>query len=97
TGVQTCALPIYRGRHVDLHAQHGAGGGDAVDPAVSHDHTGRPGTHEVQGGLVVHHSPRDHRHVQAPDEVLEVQRLVLAAHVLRRDDGPLHHQHVDPG
>jgi hypothetical protein len=45
----------------------------------------RSGAHEVQGGLVRRAAAHDHGHVELVDELLEVQRLAVAGHVLRRD------------
>src|SRR5690606_37424793 len=87
-----------RGGHGHADAQHPVGGGDPGRVAVADQHPGGSGAHEVHRRAVVADPARDHRDVQVGDEVLEVQRLgVLAADVLGRHDGALHHQDLHPG
>ena len=81
-------------RHADAHDH--VTGRPAVD-AHADDHAGRAGAHEVQRGLVVGRAPDDHRDVEVGDELLEVQRVALGGHVLRRDDRALDDEQVDAG
>ena len=55
----------------------------------------RSGPHQVQRGRVRCAPSHDHRDVERRDELLEVERLVLAGDVLARDDGSLDHQDVE--
>src|SRR5690606_7918941 len=82
-----------RGGHRHADTQHPVGRGDSWGVTVAYQHTGRSGPHQVHRRAVVADTTGDDRDVQVGDEVLEVQRLVvLAADVLRRDDGALHDQ-----
>ena len=61
------------------------------------EHAGRAGAHEVEGRLVRGAAADDHRDLVVADEVLQVERLVLAGHVLGRHDRALDHQQVGLG
>ena len=55
---------------------------------------GRAGAHQVQRGGVGRAATDDHRNIQLVDELLEVQRLGLAGHVLGGHGGAADHEDV---
>ena len=59
-----------RGRHRHADAEHLVAGGDAAGRPVTDDDAGRAGAHQVQGGAVIEHAARHHRHVQPEMNVL---------------------------
>ena len=66
-------------------------------PAKPHEDAGRSGTHQVQRRGVRGDTAHHHRHIELVDELLEVQRLSLARHVLCRNRGAANDEHVDAG
>src|SRR5699024_7557236 len=79
------------GGHRDVQAQGvGRGGRTGAD-----DDAGGAGAHQVQRGAVVDHATGDDRHVQAADEVLQVQRLALGGDELGGNQGALDDQQVN--
>src|SRR3954454_19225346 len=92
-----------RGRHVgdrgclrNADAEHAAGGaGSARADANEHAHGAR--AHEVEARRVRGAAAHDDRDRHLADELLEVERLRVLGHVLRRDHGALDHEDVETG
>ena len=59
------------------------------------EHAHRPGSHQVQGGLVRGAAPDDDGDVELADEPLQVQRLDRLGDVFGRDHGALDDEHVE--
>ena len=76
---------------------------DAEDPSArarvprsdTDEDADRSGPHQVQRGRVRGAPSDDHRDVERRDELLEVERLVLAGDMLARHDGSLDHEDVE--
>src|SRR5699024_9177055 len=89
------------------HIRHGAGqrhrdaegllGGLGGPAAEAHQHAGRTGAHQVQGGGVGGAAAHDHRDVELVDETLEVQRFPAAGDVLGGDGGAADEEQVHSG
>ncbi len=84
-----------RGGLRDADAEHAARGA-RVAGADAHEHADGAGAHEVQRALVAAAAADDARDVERLDERVEVERLVVAAHVLGRDDRALDDEDVEP-
>ena len=79
--------------HRDADAQHPARRPGRTGTSAD-QHACRAGAHEVEGGLV-RRAPADHHgDLVVADEVLQVQGLAVARHVLRRHDRALDHEQI---
>ncbi len=85
-----------RARHGHGDAQHRTGRVRRAT-AEAHQHAGTTGPHQVQRCLVRRAAADDDRHVELVDELLEVQRLRVAGHVLGRHRRAPDDEQVDTG
>ena len=100
--VHACLVEVTHASGTRVGDGRGHGDADAQHPARRPGRTGtsadqhacRAGAHEVEGRLV-RRAPADHHgDLVVTDEVLQVQGLAVARHVLRRHDRALDHEQI---